>query len=156
MNTMSTYRIRETKDFFSLSVLFHESGLGVEIEEETPNRILKMWRMDDSESGDLIGAVTLEMRDGVYALGDIAVKAEFRGRGCGAALQQTVLEEARSRGIHELWACAKEPEYYRHHGWEKKDWDTSPDLAVYCTSCGKRGRECHPEKMFYSLDASKK
>ena len=70
---MKDYIIRETEDFLSLSTLFHESGMGVTIEERMPDRIIKMWRMDDALTGELIAAVTFEIRDGAYSLGDIAV-----------------------------------------------------------------------------------
>ena len=58
---MKEYIIRETTDFLSLSTLFHESGMGVTIEERMPDRILKMWRMDDALTGELMAAVTLDI-----------------------------------------------------------------------------------------------
>ena len=148
---MERYIIRETTDFYPLSVLFHESGMGVKVEDQSPERIVKMWRMDDPETGELMAAATLEFRAGVAALGDIAVGENFRSHGYGAVMQKVVFEEARERGIREIWACAKEPEYYAHCGWQRMEWKTSPDIAVYCASCGKRGRECHPEIMRYTL-----
>ena len=149
---MSEYIIRETDDFYPLSVLFHESGMGVTIEERSPERILKMWRMDDAETGELMAAATLEVRDGAHSLGDIAVRNDLHRKGYGKIMQNVVFDEARKRGIRELWACAKEPAYYRHSGWETMDWETSPKIAVYCSGCKKRGKECHPEIMRYRLD----
>lgn len=151
---MKDYIIRETDDFLALSTLFHESGMGVAIEERVPDRVIKMWRMDDPQTGELMAAATLEMRDGVYSLGDIAVRNDLHRTGFGKVMQNIVFTEARSRGIKELWACAKEPEYYMHCGWQKMDWDTSPNIAVYCTACGKRGTLCHPEIMRYLLDGA--
>lgn len=149
---MKNYTIRETDDFLTLSTLFRNSGMGVRIEERKPDRILKMWRMDDPETGELMAAATLEMRDGVYTLGDIAVRSDLRCMGYGKVMQSVVFREAESRGIKELWACAKEPQYYLRSGWHKMDWDTSPMIAVYCASCGKRGTECHPEIMKYEIN----
>lgn len=148
---MEEYVIRETDDFFSLSTLFNQSGMGVKIEERMPERILKMWRMDDSVTGELMAASTLEIRDGVYSLGDIAVRGDLHRRGYGRVMQNLVFNEARGLGIKELWACAKEPAYYLRCGWEKMAWDESPNIAVYCSSCGKRGITCHPEIMRYTL-----
>ena len=145
------YIIRETGDFLALSTLFHESGMGVDIAERKPERVIKMWRMDNAETGELMAASTLEIRDGVYSLGDIAVDKNARGRGYGVIMQKTVFEEARKLGVTELWACAKEPEYYKHTGWQAMDWDSSPKIAVYCCTCGKRGTLCHPEIMKYTL-----
>jgi N-acetylglutamate synthase-like GNAT family acetyltransferase len=149
---MEEYIIRETEDFLALSTLFNESGMGVKIEERMPDRIIKMWRMDDPVTGELMAASTLEKRDRVYSLGDIAVRNDLHRKGYGKVMQRVVFTEAKSRGIKELWACAKEPAYYLHSGWEKMVWDESPNIAVYCTSCGKRGTTCHPEIMRYTLD----
>ena len=148
---MAEYIIKETKDFFALSTLFNKNGMGVKIEERMPDRIIKMWRMDDSETGELMAASTLEIRDGVYSLGDIAVRSDLHRKGYGKLMQNMVFEEARARGISELWACAKEPEYYIRCGWEAMDWETSPQIAVYCGSCAKRGTLCHPKIMKYKL-----
>ncbi|MBR6361580.1 MAG: GNAT family N-acetyltransferase, partial [Clostridia bacterium] len=109
---MDEYIIRETDDFLSLSTLFNQSGMGVKIEERMPERILKMWRMDDPVTGELMAASTLEIRDGVYSLGDIAVRGDLHRRGYGRVMQNLVFDEARGLGIKELWACAKEPAYY--------------------------------------------
>ena len=47
------YKIIETDDFLSLSTLFHNSGMGVPISERKPERIIKMWRMENAETGEL-------------------------------------------------------------------------------------------------------
>ena len=148
---MAEYIIRETDDFLALSTLFNESGMGVKIEERMPERIIKMWRMDNPVTGELMAASTLEIRDGVYSLGDIAVRKDLQKKGYGRIMQSVVFAEAESLGIKELWACAKEPAYYKKCGWKAMDWDSSPRIAVYCCSCGKRGRECNPEIMKYTL-----
>ena len=149
---MDEYIIRETEDFYPLSVLFHENGLGVAVEERMPDRVIKMWRMDDPQTGDIMAAVTFEMRDGVHTLGDIAVRSDLQCKGYGKVMQNLVFEEARKLGVREVWACAKEPDYYVHSGWQRMPWDTSPDIAVYCSICGKRGNICHPEKVRYTLE----
>ncbi len=148
---MKEYIIKETRDFLSLSTLFNQSGMGVKIEERMPERIIKMWRMDDPETGALMAASTFEKRDGVYTLGDIAVRNDLHKKGYGKIMQSLVFEEARRAGIKEVWACAKEPDYYLKCGWQKMAWDESPNIAVYCSSCGKRGTICHPEIMKYTL-----
>lgn len=149
---MNNYIIKETTDFLSLSTLFNESGMGVKIEERMPDRIIKMWRMDDIETGKLIAAVTLEIRDGVYSLGDIAVRNDVQSKGYGKIMQSVVFNEAKKLGVKEIWACAKEPDYYIHCGWKKMPWDNSPSIAVYCSTCNKRGNTCHPMIMKYTFE----
>lgn len=148
---MAEYIIRETEDFLALSTLFSESGMGVRIEERMPDRIITMWRMDDPVTGDLMAASTLEIRDGVYSLGDIAVRSDLHRRGYGRVMQRVVFDRARILGASEIWACAKEPDYYKRCGWTAVDWETAPKIALYCASCGKRGTLCRPEIMRYEL-----
>ncbi|MCD8016789.1 MAG: DUF401 family protein [Oscillospiraceae bacterium] len=66
--------------------------------------------------GELIAAATLQIRDGVYTLGDIAVREEHRSRGFGKQMQRVVFDEARRLGVTELWASAKVPDYYYRLG----------------------------------------
>ncbi len=113
-----------------------------------------MWRMDDAQTGEMLAAATLELRSGVAALGDIAVQDKVRGNGCGTVMLHTVIEEAQSRGVETLWACAKEPDFYLHRGWQTADWDASPDIAAYCSTCEKKDSLCHPKKMKLSLIVS--
>ena len=149
---MKEYIVKETTDFLALSTLFHSSGMGVKIEERMPERILKMWRMDDRQTGELMAAVTLEVRDGAYALGDIAVRGDLHRQGYGKVMLDAVFEEARALGIKEVWACAKEPTFYMHNGWQKMNWDESPKIAVYCAECPRRDVDCHPQIMHYTLE----
>ena len=149
---MDEYIIRETDDFLALSTLFHESGMGVAIEERVPDRVIKMWRRDDPQTGELMAASTFEMRDGVYTLGDIAVRQDLHRKGYGKVMQKLVFDEAKKNGVKEVWACAKEPDYYMRCGWQKMVWEEAPNIAVYCSTCGKRGTLCHPEIMKYTID----
>lgn len=148
---MAGYIIRETEDFLALSTLFSESGMGVRIEERAPDRIITMWRMDDPVTGELMAASTLEIRDGVYSLGDIAVRGDLHRRGYGRVMQSVVFDRARELGAKVIWACAKEPDYYKRCGWTAVDWERAPKIALYCASCGKRGTLCSPEIMRYEL-----
>lgn len=148
---MSNYKITETDNFHELSSFFNSSGMGVAIEERAPERVIKMWRMQDSDTGELMAASTFEVRDGVYCLGDIAVRGDLQKKGYGHIMQDVVFEEAVKHGATEIWACAKEPLFYKKLGWVVMDWDSSPEIAVYCSSCGKRGTLCHPEIMKHTL-----
>lgn len=138
------YVIRETRDFYPLSVLCHESGMEIEPGGTPPDGTVKMWRMEDPETGELIAAVTLQIRDHVYVLGTLAVRRDRRNQGLGKAMQAFVFEEARKMGIKEIWGSAKVPDYYYRLGWERMDWDASPRVGLSCQTCVRRGRECFP------------
>ena len=136
-------RIVETKDYYSLSKLFHDSGLEVEIEEETPPETLKMWRCEDEESGELLGGAVLQFKSGCYVLEDLAVTERLRGTGIGLQLMNTALNEAKARGAKEIWSCAKVPEYYLTKGWVEMDRVTSPEIS-HCQSCPQFNDSCFP------------
>ena len=110
-----------------------------------------MWRMDSKNTKQLMAAVTLETRDNVFTLGDIAVREDLQHMGYGKILLNIVVEEAKKLNISTLWACAKEPEFYLHNGWKKICWDDAPKIAIYCDECPKRGGECHPEIRKYTF-----
>lgn len=141
---MPNYIIKETTEYYPLSVLFHDNGVGVPITEETPDEMIKMWKMEDIETGKLLAAVTFQKRAGVYALGSIAVSPDCRGMGYGTIMQQTLFNEAKSLGISQVWACARVPDYYLKCGWEIMDWDSSPKVDVNCPTCEKLGKTCTP------------
>lgn len=138
------YVIRETDEYYPLSVLCHESGMEVEISHVPAEQMVKMWRMDDAGTGRMLACAALQIRDGVYVLGDLAVREDRRGEGLGKRMQQVVFDEARRRGAKEIWGSAKVPAYYYKLGWEQMDWGTSPDVAVCCRRCPRRGDTCSP------------
>ena len=141
------YVIKETDDYYPLSVLLNSSGLGIDIQKEDPPGIIKLWRLEEKKTGVLAGTAVLQLRDGVPCLGGLAVAERFRNDGCGSILQNHLFEEARRLGYRELWICAKSPEYYSKFGWETEDWDRSPEVAIWCPTCPKFGKSCHPKKM---------
>ena len=138
------YVIRETEDYFPISVLCHESGMEVEIGHAPAEHMVKMWRMDDAGTGRMLACATLQIRDGVYVLGNLVVREDRRGEGLGKRMQQAVFDEARRLGAREIWGSAKVPTYYDKLGWERMDWESSPDVAECCKKCPRRGDTCSP------------
>lgn len=144
--------IRETEDYWTLTSFFHDCGMEVEPTKTVPSyiKMVKMWRVDDV-AGNLIAAATLEIRDGVYTLGDLGVRKDHRRSGYGRKLQAIVFNEARRRGVKTLWCSGKVPKYYEKIGWKRQDWDSSPCIAVNCSKCSRRGRDCFPAILTYEL-----
>ena len=141
---MSPYIIYTTEDFYPLTVFFHQCGLEVKPGAPRPEKLVKMWRMEDQDNGELLGAAILEIRDNVYTLADLGVREDQRNKGYGKVLQNTVFDEARRLGVKELGGVAKVPSYYYPLGWEEVDWDTAPKIAIKCDGCRQRGVECDP------------
>lgn len=136
-------RILETDDFYPLSVLFNGSGLEVKISRETKPGTLKMWRCEDEDTGELLGAAVLMHKNGCFVLEDLAVLERCRGMGLGKTLMNIALDEAKGRGATEIWGCAKVPEYYYQYGWVEMDRYTSPDISN-CQRCHQFGKTCFP------------
>lgn len=145
---MSTpYVIRETEDYYPLSVLFDSLDMKIKVSETAPAGTVKMWRMDDASTGELMAATTLQIRDGVYVLGQLGVDKPYQSSGYGSVLQDLLFSEAKKMGITELWCNAKFPEYYYRFGWEKMDWDKSPKVSTMCEGCESRGKTCFSAKL---------
>ena len=142
---MIPYILKETDDFYSLAQFFSENGLENSIRKTTPEVIVTMWRLEHSETGELIAAATLQLRSGAPTLGDLAVREDFRGQGFGKLMQNLIFEEARKLGFTELWGNAKVPSYYTRLGWEIVDWDSAPNISLSCKTCPQRGITCFPE-----------
>lgn len=136
--------VREADDYYPLSLLFRDSGMEIEPSHTPPEGLVKMWRLEDGDNGALLAAVTLERRDGAAVLGRLGVRPDCQRRGYGKLLQGVVFREARGMGLTELWGCAKVPDYYCRLGWERRDWDASPRIAVPCQNCPRRGKACFP------------
>jgi len=63
------YKIKETNNYLSLSTLFHNSGMEVEIEETAPAETLKMWSCEDTETGRLLGGCVLQYKSDCLSKG---------------------------------------------------------------------------------------
>ena len=148
---MDPYIICETDDFCPLTIFFHQCGLEMKPGAPRPENLVKMWRMEDPDNGELLGAAILEIRDDVYTLSDLGVREDRRNKGYGKVLQNIVFDEARRLSVKELWGVAKVPSYYYPLGWKKVDWDAAPKIAIKCDGCQQRGVECDPVVLKYAL-----
>lgn len=140
------YIINETKDYYSLAVLFQESGLEVKPEDGIPEGIVKMWRCDDKETGELIGGATVQVLNGIYVLKHLAVNQNFRKMGIGKELMSLAEKELVSRGAREMWLSGKVPAFYQKFGWEQVNADRAPSFSK-CLECKQLNETCFPSIM---------
>ena len=133
----------EDLDFFELSSFFESNGLEIDVTHKVPEIVLKAWKCTDSETGNLIAAAVLEMREGLFVLGDLAVNEQQRGLHLGKKLLQLVEDDAKAKGATEIWACAKVPEYYKQYEWFEIDRDKSPTISK-CNVCKQFNVSCFP------------
>ena len=94
----------------------------------------------------LIGCATLQFADGSHFLEYVAVDASFRNTGIGAMLVAKIEEEARSRGMSELWAKARSPGFYERIGFRIiSDDEPRPKSLDTCKGCPQFRKSCFPE-----------
>lgn len=95
--------------------------------------------------GELVGCATLQSEDGRHFLEYVAVDASVRKRGIGAMLVAKIEGEARARGMKELWAKARSPEFYRRIGFRVLgDSEPGPKTLETCRDCTQFRRTCFP------------
>lgn len=139
-------RIQETQEFGPLSVFYRDNGLEIEISDRAPEGTIKSWKCEDEESGTLLAAATLQLRDECYVLSDLAVKEELRGTGLGKRLLELAEGEARALGAEEIWLVGKVPAFYRRFAWKEVPRETAPDISR-CQTCDSFGKTCFPSIM---------
>lgn len=140
------YNIRETNDYGKLSAFYVENGLEIDVSDKAPEGTLKNWECLDGETGQFLGAATLQKRDGCYVFADLAVTEKLRGTGIGKALCRIIENAAKNMGAKEIWGCAKVPEFYKKYGWIVIDRNDAPDISR-CLNCDDFGVTCHPSIM---------
>ena len=138
------YQIKETAEYYPMSILFQESGLEVKPSDTPPETARKLWRYDDEQG--LAGACQVGIRQGYWCLECLAVREEVRGSGIGKALLDLAEQEARSHGAREMWLTGKVPEYYEQFGWVRVAREDAPAISK-CLTCDQFNVDCFPSIM---------
>ena len=95
--------------------------------------------------GRLMGSAALECEDGEHFLEWVAVDSSVRMRGVGTSLVALVEGEARARGMTELWAKARVPEFYRSIGFRVLGAkEKGPKTLDGCIGCPEFRTSCYP------------
>lgn len=93
----------------------------------------------------LVGCATLQSAEGGHFLEYVAVDPSFRNRGIGGLVVSMIEEEARKRGMRELWAKARSPGFYQRIGFRVLGEDEKgPKSLESCRSCPQFRNTCFP------------
>lgn len=93
----------------------------------------------------LVGCATLQSAEGGHFLEYVAVDPSFRNRGIGGLVVSMIEEEARKRGMRELWAKARSPGFYQRIGFRILGEDEKgPKSLESCQSCPQFRSTCFP------------
>ncbi len=132
---------RRTDDYSAVRELAIRSGLDVSAKSLDDIVVAFGFYIGNS----LKGSAALERENGHLFLEWVAVDSDVRMRGIGASLVAMVEDEARMRGLKELWAKALVPEFYRRIGFRVAGHDeVTPKNLDGCQGCPERGVSCHP------------
>ena len=149
---MQTLTIQPTQDYPGIYRLFYDSKLEVNPEGPAdPDAVIGCWEALLPGEGR-VAAAELELRDGAYVLGAIAVEKIHRGKHIGQALVETVVETVRQLGGSQLMLVAKVPEFYQKLGFDRISREEAPDIS-HCFTCEQFQVDCFPSIM--RLDLSK-
>ncbi len=138
------HQIKETKEYYPLSILFQESGLEVKPSQTAPETTRKLWRWDDDQG--LAGACQLGIRAGYWCLECLAVREDVRKTGIGRELLFLAEQEAKAMGGTEIWLVGKVPAYYEQFGWVRVPREEAPAISK-CLTCGQFQVDCFPSIM---------
>lgn len=93
----------------------------------------------------MVGCATLQRATGGRFLEYVAVDASMRRKGIGALLVSKIEEEAMARGMTELWAKARAPDFYRSIGYRVLgDDERGPKSLESCRECPQFRKNCFP------------
>ena len=138
------YQIKETAEYYPLSVLFQNSGLEVKPSDTPPETARKLWRYDDDQG--LAGACQVGVRKGYWCLECLAVREDVRSGGIGKQMLDLAEQEARDHGAREMWLTGKVPEYYEQYGWVRVAREEAPPISK-CLTCDQFNVDCFPSIM---------
>jgi len=126
---------------------------GLEDEGRDDEGILAAWGAWDGER--LAGVICLERQKDLDTVNWMAVDADYRRRGIAAALYAELEREALARGMRRLWVTARAPGFFLSQGFEPVSGGPERDaLLGGCLDCGQFGRECSPEALTKTLQAT--
>jgi N-acetylglutamate synthase-like GNAT family acetyltransferase len=146
------YRIERTGDLAAVRALGIAGGL--DDSDRGDEAVLAAWMVRD-ERGELVGAVALEVNQGLETVNWMAVTAPHRRRGLASALLHALEGEAARRGIARVWATARTPELFLANGFRPLDEGPERDiLLVDCPGCAQYGRGCSPVPMVKEIAAA--
>ena len=148
--SMDSLIIARTDDLDAAVALAREARLEVSASPEPP---LAMWGAFDGDR--MIATVSLDVFGGLPVVGRIAVSRAYRGKGLGRRLLTALEKEAQRRGLTELWATARAPDFFVSMGFSVVSDGPERDLLLAeCRACAQYGTECRPQAVRKTYRAS--
>lgn len=125
-----------------------EAGLEMKPDEKAPEGLMVTLELFDEENGGKrIACGSLAYQHGQNLIRAVAVDAAYRGQGLGREIVETLIAEAKSRGVEELMLTAKVVTFYEKLGFEVVPRKEAPEGFTDCIGCPKFHNGCDSEIM---------
>ncbi|CCQ47908.1 acetyltransferase family protein [Pseudarthrobacter siccitolerans] len=93
---------------------------------------LQEFRIAEADNGDVIGCGALHvMWEDLAEVRTLAASEDWRGRGVGHVLVESLLEEARALGVARVFCLTFEVDFFKRHGFEVMADQSAVDPTVY-------------------------
>ena len=93
---------------------------------------LQEFKIAEAPDGGVIGCGALHvMWEDLAEVRTLAADGEWRGKGVGHALVETLLEEARALGVARVFCLTFEVDFFKRHGFDVMADQTAVDPQVY-------------------------
>ena len=93
---------------------------------------LQEFRIAESSDGEMIGCGALHvMWEDLAEIRTLAASGEWRGKGVGHVLVESLLEEARALGVSRVFCLTFEVDFFKRHGFEVMADQSAVDPEVY-------------------------
>jgi amino-acid N-acetyltransferase len=93
---------------------------------------LQEFRIAESSEGEMIGCGALHvMWEDLAEIRTLAASGQWRGRGVGHVLVESLLEEARALGVARVFCLTFEVDFFKRHGFEVMADQSAVDPEVY-------------------------
>ncbi|WP_457947648.1 amino-acid N-acetyltransferase [Pseudarthrobacter sp. alpha12b] len=93
---------------------------------------LQEFRIAESSDGEMIGCGALHvMWEDLAEIRTLAASGQWRGKGVGHVLVESLLEEARALGVSRVFCLTFEVDFFKRHGFEVMADQSAVDPEVY-------------------------
>lgn len=126
------------------------SSRGIEELKEYPTKPIFSYVM--MNKGEIIGASTCSLNEGVYILEAIAISEKWGGKKLGSQLLHKTIQRAKELGAKYIIINSKNTYFFEKKGFEIVDRSYAPlSEYEYCDNCECYGKTCFPKIMKYDI-----
>ena len=145
-----TARMEDVKNIHTLINSFAGDGLLLNRSISSLYDKLRDFRVYTDDDNNLLGVCALQITwDNLAEVRSLAVKKEFQGKGIGAELVRSCLDEAEKFGIERIFTLTYQPGFFQKLGFDQIDKKELPHkIWSDCIHCHKFP-DCDEDALMY-------